>query len=114
VLVLRQEHLLQDINELEVYLGGEKASSGSNNLQWRPADSNHVVTGRVGSSLTAEATRNLCCILREELTTYWNIVQRAENLNTEAKQETLQAAYKVCGTSQSWNELECPRMPSSS
>jgi hypothetical protein len=102
--VVRQESLQQDLNDLEAYLGG---SSTRTNVEWHPADMIHFATRRVSSSLSAESTRMLCCALQQELAIYQTLIERAENLSNEAKQQSISAAYQSCGESTSWQELQC-------
>jgi hypothetical protein len=49
----------------------------------------------------------LCCALQQELAIYQTLIERAENLSNEAKQQSISAAYQSCGESTSWQELQC-------
>ena len=101
ILVVRQETLQNDLDELEIYLGG-------NNSKWQAADSNHFLTGRVGSSLSTEATRILCCALKVELLIYQTLIKHALNLNSQAKKESIDQSFQLCGIKYSLEELSCP------
>jgi hypothetical protein len=113
IFVVRQESLLQNWMELEAFLrGGPAAATAAVAVPSIPmyeADSRHYVTGKVSSTLSKEATRNLCCALLDELAIYQALIERAENLSDLEKQHALAAAPPHCGVA-SWQELQpyCP------
>lgn len=103
ILVVRQEHLQNDMNALEAYLGGNP-----NNNKWHTSDSVHFVTGRVSSAISKKAARVLCCYLQIEIQIYQAIIARAENFSTKEKSETFKKALQICGVQSAWDELSCP------
>ena len=110
-LVVRQEHLHDDMNRLEEFLKGsqtiQERSSSLSPPKWRPTDSQHFTTGRVSATLSWDARRNVCCTLRDEFRIYHMLINRAENLDALAIQETSQEDLRVCSVG-SWQELVCP------
>ena len=103
VLAVRQEDLIRDLNHLESFLGTK-----STPRPWRPSDSQHIVTGRVPSTLTIQASQRLCCLLQPELEIYQRLVQLAENLSDADKMDTIHQAYQLCGIkNHDWKELPC-------
>lgn len=103
VLVVRQEHLTSDLNQLEWFLGAKSVPR-----PWRPADSQHFVTGRVPSTLSIEASQSLCCLLQQEMEIYQRLVQLAENLSDADKKETIHQTFQLCGVrNDNWGELPC-------
>ena len=111
-LVVRQEHLHDDMNRLEEFLKGSKKIQGlslsSPSLpKWQPSDSHHFTTGRVSATLSSYARQNLCCALRDEFRIYQMMINRAENLDAHAREEATQEDLRVCNIG-SWEELACP------
>jgi hypothetical protein len=102
IFVIRQESLEKDLVSLEVHLGQSvKEASG---ILWHPPDSFHFVRGGAPSRLDRDATRNLCCAIRDELSIYHQLLERATN-DLQKKQETLTQTYEICHF-QSAQELE--------
>ncbi len=107
-LVVRQEHLQDDMNELEAFLRKSTTSNEVSSLtKWRRADSEHFTTGRVSRTVSQDARRNLCCALEDEFHIYNLMIAHSENLDPLAKQETSQEALRVCSVG-TWEELDCP------
>ena len=97
VLVVRIEHMWDDLQTLDQQLGGTgnfgerfgtKVSHGSERFQ--------------ASSLSTISTQALCCALQREIEIYRDLLFAAANLNENDKQSTWEAAVKRCG----WNSWE--------
>lgn len=107
-LVVRQEHLQDDMNGLEAFLRKSTTSNeGSSLTKWRRADSEHFTTGRVSRTVSQDCRRNLCCALEDEFHVYNLMIAHSENLDPLAKQETSQEVLRVCSVG-AWEELDCP------
>jgi hypothetical protein len=113
IYVVRQESLQHDWIALETFLRNnqipgqqQQSDEVSSMMKLYEADARHYITGQVSTQLSTEATRNLCCLLTDELAIYQALIQRAENVWDHQKQETLAAAPQLCGGVSSWDELQ--------
>ena len=93
VVVLRTEHLWDDLQQLEYWMGGN-ASVGPST---RNTVSHGSETYRLKSKLTdVKLLQSLCCIIELEAKLYIEIIQRAINLHAWQKQESLEAFSERC------------------
>jgi hypothetical protein len=92
VLVVRLEHLWEDMKQLDSWLGGDGSFEKLDGLKKNVADD----TNSEKSSLSEEGTKLFCCLLLEEMEMYRHLVELALNLNDEAKADTIQIAAKQC------------------
>jgi hypothetical protein len=111
--VLRQEFLNQDAKRLEDHLllrkdtttttnNNNNDSNTGSSFSFFPVESKHYIkpnnVAAAAISLTDSDKQMLCaCVLRDELRIYQRLIQGAENLSLEEKQETFRLYWKGCG-----------------
>jgi len=101
LLVIRLESIEKDLVALEAYMGQDRATASK--ILWHPPDSFHFVRGGVSSQLDKTGTRNMCCILLQEMVLYRELLHQASN-PLEKKEQSLQQIHELCHFS-SWDEL---------
>ena len=127
VLVIRTEHLWDDLKHLDVLVGGTGNSFGvyeGHRITHRPppqqqeprhSSSAVVASSTESSPVTIAQPRpsmlpsnhkqvgHFCCALRDELEAYQYLINLASNLSERQKEDTLQSAVDRCGY-QRWQE----------
>lgn len=102
VLVVRIESLWDDFKDLDVQLGGD-GSFGSVEGTKDSHGSEKYKKGNLHLATSEYAL--LCCALLSEMQIYRDLIDRAVNLEENAKATTIANAAQKCGFS-SWSELE--------
>jgi hypothetical protein len=102
ILVARSgsEHLWKDLSAIERFLGGRATL--------RPQDysiSTSTATSKKLPLLSRHSHEILCCVIREEVAIYVDLVQRALNLEERSRTDTLESLWNNCGV-HSLEELE--------
>ena len=92
VLVIRSEYVWDDLNDLDLKLGG--------------TGSFHAREGNEEYHTSKDAAdyRSLCCMLQEEMRTYRRLLELAVNIDGKSKETTIMSAAKRCGFS-SWDKM---------
>jgi len=99
VLVVRTEHLWDDLKELDIFLGGKGDFGEMEGLAVT-----HGSNVWYNKPLSNEEARLLCCGLQDEIAAYHDLVQLAVNLKNSIKEETWGRALKRCGVN-TWRHL---------
>ena len=114
VVALRTEHLWEDLQGLEILVGGNATIHGTETghksqthgsskfVRSATIDGTTTTTGDDdetgdGDGLAAERTRALCCAIASEIAIYRELIERATNLSGEQKKESLDALADKCG-----------------
>jgi hypothetical protein len=103
VLIIRTEHEMDDLIALDQQLGG----SGKDFQRQQQHQKNVVSHGSEHyqpSPLTQEAYHKLCCVLEKEIDLYFQVLDRAINLETSSKQSSAEALAQKCGVRSTWSE----------
>jgi hypothetical protein len=101
ILVVRLEHLWNDISMLDIMLGGN--GDFGNRTGLRETHGSHVYLKGV-KELSVVHYQKLCCILLDEMAIYYRLLTRAANLKNEERMTTLKDAFGKCGAD-SWDTL---------
>ena len=120
VIVVRMEHIWDDLKALDRQLGGtgdfvavegSAYTHGSESYYNSNNSSKHQRLALAGDTADDDsaaavlmAVQLLCCALQTELHTYRDLLIRAANLYKNDKLETVQAAVERCGW-RSWDEM---------
>jgi hypothetical protein len=99
IMVVRAEHLRDDLGLIEEQLGGNnkqlftKESYGSYKCSGISLSTTNKAT-----SLSGESQRILCCALLEsDIYVYVDLVTRGANLDDSSRKETLDSLWRKCG-----------------
>jgi len=109
---IRTEHEWEDMVALDKQLGGTgrfgpttESSSHHNTKTSQNAAVSHGSEGYIPSPISTQGYHKLCCVLHEEIQIYMDLLQRAQNLNATAKQESISDLADKCNfTTSNWNE----------
>lgn len=120
VFVIRTEHLWEDVSRIDTLVGG---TGNFSNVQGKIVNQQTTNIHEKNKGLT-KSTRNatlvsdasfkqvrllvpipFCCALLPDMLTFRSIVNRADNLNEEEKQETHARAWTRCNAT-SWENLQ--------
>lgn len=99
VFVVRTERLWEDITTLDIFLGGNGKFQTEG---FRYTHESERFPDR--ADLTAAEFHTFCCVLHKELSIYIKLIKQSENLKDAEKNETLQYALGVCGST-GWLDL---------
>lgn len=117
ILVIRNEHLVDDWNQVEHHIGGEK-----NILTKEMAETRLPVINKKNNTndpsvkldryptpkyMSEEATNVLCRNLCNEIVTYKKILRRSANLNYQQIEESISELRESCGKYADYNEGDC-------
>ena len=103
ILVVRTHRLWEDIQELDIWLGGSGDFGGAEGSAVTHGSEHHRDSHK-NEYLSEAASQQLCCSLLQDMTVYRELIQTAANLNEAAK--TAELAYLVSRCSaRSWSEL---------
>lgn len=94
VAVVRTEHQWSDMARLEELLGGDPAFFLSDQVQVTHGSEHYAQSGRLISQTDRRA---ICCILKDELQVYYDLILASANLNATEKEASLQFAQQSCG-----------------
>jgi hypothetical protein len=92
ILVIRNEHIVDDYNSIESMLGGKKDALDSSLL---PVNNSHE-TNSTDLYLSDESIVALCRALCNEIQMYKTILHRAENFNADDLQTSMDELEKKC------------------
>ena len=92
VMVIRTEHLWDDMIRLDKRLGGD------GNFAWQGAKETHGSESYAPSStsIAPENAAYLCCLMYGEIEVYQELILKAVNLNDEEKREDLVKVMRHC------------------
>jgi hypothetical protein len=105
VLAIRTERLWTDAETIDIMLGGTSDISKMSIRHKRVSHGSEHQIHRVPLVDGSRPVQILCCALSQEMRSYQQIVELAQNLNATEKQETYQWTWKRCAVS-SWEELQ--------
>ena len=93
--VIRTEHLGDDVRRLDAALGGDGMVG---NATARHTHGSDAWTGAFAydNALSPAGRTTLCCLLRDELAAYQDLVLRAFNLDEEQKRDTVTRVLEHC------------------
>lgn len=109
VYVIRMEHMWEDVSTIDSLVGG---SGNFSHVQGTIANQQTIVTRN--ATLNADKTESkqiklvplsFCCALLPDMLAFRNIVNRADNLNEEQKQQTNAMVWTRCNVT-SWGGLQ--------
>jgi hypothetical protein len=112
ILTIRNEHLIQDWNGVELYIGGVKDII--------PPEKANETIGVVNKSkkdgkdkeLSEESTRIVCRQLCNEIVNYKKILRRSLNLNYLEVERSIDELRETCGKYADYEEGDCSyKMP---
>ena len=109
ILVIRNEHLVNDWNNVEHFIGGVKEIIPSNHTLSRQ-NVNHNPQADHDKSLTPESQAIICKELCNEIVSYKKILKLALNLSPSDIRETMEELRKQCPEMADKEEGDC-RMP---
>jgi hypothetical protein len=98
VLVVRTEFLWKDLQGIELLLGGGEIVQSQWNNQVSTKYKKYDQLSQAGAQL-------LCCAMTDEITAYINILNKAVNLNMEARSHSFAYLLRRCGV-ESFQKLE--------
>jgi hypothetical protein len=113
VYVVRTHALWNDLQQLDVFLGGTGNDFGNvTGSAVTHGSEHHRTTSLEGNHLSYTATATMCCHLMPDMTVYRDLVLRAANLGKEIKQQELLYLTSRCGAP-SWLEFlnQCSSSP---
>jgi len=100
VLVVRTEHLWEDMIHLDVSMGGsgQFAKQGNVANQYRKGSAGKKQRGsqQQDAAPTTQQYRNLCCILYKDIQVYQDVLNLAVNLKEHDKLESMQDVWGTC------------------
>jgi hypothetical protein len=102
VWVVRSEHVLEDLNALEVLLGGVE---GQYNLEYAANLTRPVAQYMQKQSVSERVTKLLCCALRDEFVVVNDVLHRAANFNNVLKYQVWSETLDECGFT-SWADFQ--------
>ena len=103
VLVIRNEHLVDDWNSVERYLGGEPNVLSNTSIPVMNKSSKNSD----GKWLSPEAQRIVCMTLCNEIVAYKRILRRSLNLNYMEVERSMEELARSCPKYSEYEEGEC-------
>jgi hypothetical protein len=100
VMVVRTEHLWEDLQGIESILGGGTINKDDYK------DQTHGSEQALKGSLSKDGARALCCSLEDELRIFIEVLELASNLDDSKKKQAMNNLYERCGVS-SFTDLGC-------
>jgi len=100
ILVVRMEHMWDDLKSLDVWLGGTGDFGRASGTKY----SHGSETYGGSKSITVATAKLFCCALQSEMEIYLDLITSAANLLEVHKQQTRDAATARCGFA-SWDEM---------
>jgi hypothetical protein len=97
---IRTEHLWEDFTALNAMIGGRNSVADNSHSDTRPVKLTHgseKYRSSSSSSLSSSAYERLCCLLKDELFRYRDLVRRLWNLDESTKYATIQELAQKCG-----------------
>jgi len=99
VVVVRTEHLFDDLQNIEYLLGGTALVQGSvtghESRDW--GSTKYVSSGKITDPKDLQV---LCCAIESEARIYIELLERASNLSEDEKKESLEAFEDRCNVNQ--------------
>jgi hypothetical protein len=102
VWAIRSEHILEDLNALEVLLGGE---DGQYDQEYAANVTGPLAKFMQKRTLSGKYTKLLCCALRDELVVVNDVLHRAANFNNFLKYQAWSDTLNECGFG-SWADFQ--------
>jgi hypothetical protein len=102
VWVIRSEHVLEDLNALEVLLGGE---DGRYDQEFAANLTRPLAKFVQKQTLSEKVTKLLCCALRDEFVVVNDVLHRAANFNNVLKYQAWSETLNECGFD-SWADFQ--------
>lgn len=96
VLVIRMEHLWQDVQDLDKLLGGTGRVFAKLAQQNPVINVNPEMEQFAWNTISAKQYQQLCCVLIREITSFQQVVDRAQNLRLQDKASYLQPLIEQC------------------
>ena len=103
VFVIRTERYWDDLMDLDKLIGGTGDLPGVGSRDSHGSEDSWASKPQV-ARVSQSGYQKLCCVLHAEIKAYETILLRAENLNKQAKQRTMNSVYEKCGISVPWFE----------
>ena len=107
ILVIRNEHLTQDWNAAEHYIGGEKDIIDVSKANETIGVMNKSTKDAEHKWLSEESTKIICRQLCHEIVAYKRILRRALNLNYPEIEKTIDELRGTCGKYADYEEEDC-------
>lgn len=101
--VVRTDHVYEDLNALEVLLGGEDSQYGGS--EFFSSITKYVDKYLVKQPVQPDVAKLLCCVLIDDLVVYNDVLNRAENLDDFSKYDEWNDVMKRCGVD-TWTDLK--------
>jgi hypothetical protein len=102
VWALRSDHVLEDLNALEVLLGGEDGQYG---LEYAANLTSPFANFMQKQTLSGKVTKLLCCALRDEFVVVNDVLHRAANFDNVMKYQAWSETLNRCGFG-SWADFQ--------
>lgn len=94
---VRTEHLWEDFQALNTQLGAAPPSETAQTNHLHPIKLTHGSENFHAASLSPMSYQLLCCLLRDEISVYLEIITRLWNLSDDEKYHTVQDLARKCG-----------------
>jgi hypothetical protein len=101
VLVVRTEHMWQDLGNLDQLMGGDGAFGHLHGSSVTHGSENH----KDRRPISPAGAKMFCCALQGELRIFQDLLNRATNLDAESKLESSFTTMTRCGV-KSWEDLQ--------
>ncbi|GAX13261.1 hypothetical protein FisN_17Hu198 [Fistulifera solaris] len=101
--VVRTEHVYDDLNALELLLGGESDQYGGN--EFFASLTKHVDEFLVKQVVPQHTAKLLCCVLIDDLIVYSDVLNRAGNMDEISKHDEWSDVMQRCGVD-AWTKLK--------
>jgi hypothetical protein len=108
ILTIRNEHLIQDWNGVELYIGGAKDIIPPEKANETIGVANKSKKNSKDKELSEESTRIVCRQLCNEIVNYKKILQRSLNLNYLEVEKSIDELRETCGKYADYEDGDCP------
>ena len=108
ILAIRNEHLIQDWNGVEHFIGGEKEIIPPKNVNTTIGVVNKSKKDSHDKLLSEESTHIVCKQLCNEIVSYKKILRRALNLNYQEVERSMEELRETCPKYADYEEGDCP------
>ena len=108
ILTIRNEHLVQDWNGVELYIGGARGIIPPERANETIGVVNKSKKDGKDKELSEESTRIVCRQLCNEIVNYKKILRRSLNLNYLEVEGSIDELRETCGKYADYEEGECP------
>jgi hypothetical protein len=108
VIAIRNEHLIQDWNHIEHFIGGEMEIIPPNKGNETIKVMNKSKKDEQDRWLSEESTEIVCRLLCNEIVNYKKILRRAQNLNYMEVERSMEELRESCPRYADYEEGDCP------